>query len=173
MFAPLDRDDRPPRPGPNVEIKRLKANHQIHVLVLGMIQGYWVHWNGLRSEPCFQDHQTCPGHLRQLPRRWKGYLHCFDLVERVELFLELTPLAVKQVKAVCGQESGWRGVRMSVKRHNGDRTRLTVEVSKLSDNVDRLPAAKDVWPVLAQLWGMVDDVPSPCSTELPSADDFE
>lgn len=172
-MEPLDRQDQPPRSGPAIEIRRLRAGGAATLLCLTNLQGFWTHWNGLRSEPCFRDHSKCPGHLRQLPRRWKGYVHSFDVFDRVDFFQELTPLAVEQIQRVVGKATPLKAMRLSLKRGNGDRTRLKVEVVRMEERLDGLPAGKDVWPVLAKLWGLIGTQENPFSTDLPSANDFQ
>jgi hypothetical protein len=156
MSISLRRQDRPPKPGPEMRIRRLKASQKIVATVLNDLWGCWTHWAGNRSEPCLGDKKTCPGHKRGLPARWKGYLHILDHNNREESFLELTPTAATQLFDQLGTESPLRGNRIQVERMAGDkaRMRITVLTAHLSDV--QLPPAKDPYKTLCSLWGVSD-----------------
>lgn len=148
----LDRDDCPPRPGPAIEIRRLRKSEACTATFLSVLQGFWTHWNGMRSEPCFRNHKECPGHLQQHPRRWKGYIHIHDDKLREEQFLELTPIAAKSLLNIVGLNTTLRGQRAMIQRMNGNKARLTVQLLTPVGPGIIMPAAKDVYPILANLW---------------------
>jgi hypothetical protein len=153
---PIDRQDRPPKPGPAFEIVRLRASQRIVISCLGELWGVYTHWNGRCSEPCFKDHKKCPGHRRGLPRRWKGYLHASNHVNWEEFFLELTPLAASCLLAQCPKQVPLRGQQLEIVRGKGDRARLAVTVLPSHGPGVQLPKAKDPYPLLAKLWGIDD-----------------
>src|SRR5262245_10185185 len=94
----LDRSGRPERSGPERFVRRLQANESIACVILSeRIEDYWTHWDGDTTIPCITPHSSCPGHKRNLPRRYKGYLHVWDSRLRAEQFLELTPVAAECV----------------------------------------------------------------------------
>ena len=153
-MGPLDRLDQPPKPGPEIEIRRLRKNESVCFTIMGALEGVYTHWNGMRSEPCFANHRECPGHLKALPRRWKGYIHVHDDRLREEQFLELTPLAAKCLLNSVGHGTVLRGIRLTVTRLNGNKARLTVAVLESVQRGVVMPAPKSVYPVLANLWNL-------------------
>ena len=156
MSEAIDRDDSPPRPGPEMEIKRLRANQSLSVTLLSALWGVWTHWNGRCSEPCYKDHKKCAGHRKGYPRRWKGYIHAIDHASREEIFVELTPLACQCLLRQLGSATRLRGQVVRIKRLGGDRARLEVFVMPPHPEHLQLPKEKDPYPILAKLWGIAD-----------------
>jgi hypothetical protein len=155
MTGQLNRQDRPPKSGPDLWIRRLKKKQWVIVTILcDSIWGVYVHWNGSKTEPCFEDKKKCPGHARQLPLRWKGYLHVWDHERKEECFLELTPLSAEQLLEQLGQLCGMRGSRCRVERMDGDKARLRVTLLGAGDHHGELPAEKSPLPTLSKLWGI-------------------
>lgn len=158
-MLPINRANEPPRPGPEMQVVRLKAGQELHATVLSdALWGCYVHWNGSRSEPCYADKKQCPGHKRGLPLRWKGYLHVVDNHRQTECFLELTPLAADQLIAQVGTGEPLRGQRLSMRRMSGDKARLKVTLLAHHTAVSKaeLPRAKDPYATLVKLWGIAD-----------------
>jgi hypothetical protein len=143
----------PPAPGPDVEIRRLKAGQKLTFTVYSeSFWGCWVHWNGQTTEPCFEDVKKCAGHLRQLPLRWKGYLHGFEHERSKDIFLEFTALAAQQLLSFFEHAALLRGKRFSVSRMQGDKSRLRVQPLATVEHANSLPDAKSPLSVLAKLW---------------------
>lgn len=158
-MLPINREDRPPRPGPEMQIVRLKSGQELHCTVISpALWGCYVHWAGNRSEPCYADKQKCPGHKKGLPIRWKGYIHVIDNHKQKECFLELTPLSADQLLGQIGSGEPLRGQRLSVRRMAGDKARLKVSLLAHHTAVSsaELPLAKDPYKTLAKLWGISD-----------------
>ena len=156
----FNRSDRPPRSGPEMLIRRLKASQSIHCTVLSQsLWGVWTHWNGARSEPCYAEKKECPGCKRGLPKRWKGYLHVVDNMANSTMFLELTPSAAEKILAVLGEADSLRGNRMKVARLAGDKARLVVELMLPFKDVDSLPKSQDPYCTLKKLWGIEEKSP--------------
>lgn len=154
-MQPLNRQNRPPDPGPEMLILRLRAGQRIVATILSKaLWGVWTHWAGKRSEPCFGDKADCPGHKRGLPLRWKGYLHVFDHTKKKEGFLELTPVSAESLLDQVGNDSPLRGERIQVIRGGGDKARLTVELLAAIKEGVVLPPEKDPEKTLRALWGI-------------------
>lgn len=143
----------PPAPGPDMEIRRLKAGQKITFTVYSsQFWGVWVHWNGSRTEPCFEDVKRCPGHLRQLPLRWKGYLHGFEHERSRDIFLEFTALAAQQLLSFFDSDALLRGKRFNIMRMQGDKSRLRVQPLATVEHASSLPDGKSPLDVLSKLW---------------------
>lgn len=154
----LNRQDQPPRGGPEMWILRLKAKQSRTLAILSVsLWGTWTHWNGQCSEPCFVEKKACSGCKRGLPKRWKGYLHCWDYHEKREVFLELTPMAADAVLVQCGEGAPLRRNRIQMARGDGDNTRLKVTILSAVPLDVLLPEPKDPKKTLEKLWG-IDDV---------------
>ena len=161
-MLPLNRQNHPPRGGPSMPIRRVKAGQRKQFAILSRsLWGVWTHWNGKQSEPCYQEKKQCGGCKRGLPKRWKGYLHAYDFMDKEECFLELTPLACDQLLAQAGDKEPLRGNRVLVERGAGNKARLTVTMLTPVQSVSSLPAEKDPQSALQKLWGVDDTVAYP------------
>lgn len=148
----------PPRPGPELRLVRLREKERGTFVVLGPLWGCYTHWNGQRSEPCFGDSKSCPGHRRGLPVRWKGYLHVIWTEKREECFLEVTPLAAGDLlNVIGGKDAPMRGVRVQIERGAGNKARLRVTLLPAMPKTDHLPQSKDPEEILKDLWNRNDD----------------
>lgn len=156
-MSDLNRDDRPPRIPKTMHLRRLKAGERFHGILLAPLWGVWTHWNGNRSEPCFKKKVSCPGHRKGLPSKWKGYFHVWNLLERAEEFLEVSPVAADQILDCLTTGHPARGHRVTILRGNGTKARLKVEVNESVPDAESLPQPKDPNKTLRRLWGIADD----------------
>lgn len=147
----IDFDNCPPDPGPQLRIERVRANRSLEFVILSDIFGLWTHWLGDESQPCFKG-KPCPHCKRELPRRWKGYLHALFTNKKGQGFVELTPLTARKIMDLCGTETALRGYRIKIWRHAGDKAHLGVEMLPPCEIKGKLPDAQDPWTVLAKLW---------------------
>jgi hypothetical protein len=115
-----------------------------------------VHWAGNHTEPCFAETKVCPGHRRGLPLKWKGYLYVADQVLREQQFLELPPLAAKDLLNWFYPQTDLRGQCVIVQRGDGKKARLKIEPQGPWDEESCGPLAKDKDPIitLCRLWGL-------------------
>jgi hypothetical protein len=121
----LSREDRPPDPGPKHQILRVPPNSRIDFLCFSTAwEGYWMHWEGLRSSPCFRDRETCTGCERKKPRKWRGYVYGITLPGRDPYWLELTPGMAHQLLEQDSQKLRGRVIQCS--RGNGKKATPTV-----------------------------------------------
>jgi len=149
-----------PRPGPSFEIVRLKAGMALDGFICSdQLWGYMTHWivRGRKgfSVECTKGKKTCRCESDELPTRWKGYFHCWDVRRSREVFLEITPFVADELlKNVQGRES-FRGLKFKATRGRGadnSRLNLTIYPYQTSEN---LPASKDPRPYLEALWALV------------------
>jgi hypothetical protein len=149
------RENNPPPPGPEFQIKRLRANQEITLLVASpSIWGFWVHWVGERSEPCWKDKKRCSGCRTGKPIRWKGYLFGVDQEARTALYLEITPQAARNLSDALPGTGSFRGKLLRFRRLAGDRARMLVSQVSSQDLSDKVMADRDPYPTLAKLWGL-------------------
>jgi len=166
----LDQMPGMPAPGPDFEIVRLKASQTRHFIALGnRIVTYRTHWDQKHSQtiPCFTPHEDCDGHRRKLPQRAKGYLHVWRVLtsdagikERIEGFLEFTPVSANDLCAAVQRSQELRGVAFSVTRLNGAKAHLRVAVfSDFPVKMGELPEVKSPYESVMRMWGFLDFPP--------------
>lgn len=162
-----NRPGRPPAPGPREPITRVKQRQRIVVVVLSST--WWdivVHWDptAKRSFPCTTPTSQCEYHQRELPSRWRGYLHVllFEGNKRVETFLELTPGLAEEIENQLGEGADLRGQRWELERGNGDKARITLSIKAHWSAVSKEELAPERSPEmeLMRLWGMIKRKPS-------------
>jgi hypothetical protein len=154
-LSSLNRSAAPQESGPEVWVKRLRANEACLVVVLSdKADGFLSHWTGKYSTLCTQPTSECEGHQRGDPQRWRAYIHCLDLGTGKEFFLEMTKGAFEQMQIQLDSAQTWRGMRLNVKRMSGDASRLKVEILAPWANVSSkpLPVAKDPEQSLRNLY---------------------
>jgi len=152
----------PPKPGPRIEIVRLKANQTAELTIYSpAVHGIWTHWIGSVSAPCWEPRAKCEHCKNNAPRRWKGYLFCWHQGLSDNIFIELTPASTKSIMDVVGPVASLRGYRMFLQRGNGDKAWLKVVLRSRFQDVSDSVMPDDVSPekTLRQLWGVSDDSP--------------
>jgi hypothetical protein len=152
----INRCDTPPRPGPDLRIYRVKQPGTFLFICLSRsLWGCWTHWSGNESIPCTGENSECYGHARGMPKRWKGFLHCFAADGKTEVFLELTPSAAEQINFQVEKGFDLRGSRLQVTRGQGGKhSRLKVVVLPCPSDRKDLPLEKDPMLTLGRLWEM-------------------
>jgi hypothetical protein len=154
----VDFDDNIPKVGPELFILRMKADRRLTFQLWGTrIRGIWTHWSGPKSIPHFRDESICPGCLQGKPTRWKGYLHCYCVEMRQEVFLELTPASARSLRDQIHDPANMRGGVIQVKRGTGDNGRLYISILSHVPNVEALPKEKDPRPSILKLWGISEE----------------
>jgi hypothetical protein len=147
-------DDSIPARGPELFIKRLKGGESRMYTVLGtQIRGIWVHWNPTSSQSEPHHHDNCPACKKEMPKRWKGFLHCWDDASHQEIFLELTPTSASAVMTAILGDNLLRGTVMTVSRGPKANSRLNVHVQVYRRDEKALPREKDPRLSILKLWG--------------------
>lgn len=149
----------PPEPGPEFKIVQLRGNEAVDGVILSpAVWGVMTHWNTMagpkgRSERCTKVKGHCSGCERELPSRWKGYVHYFDFEKKAEAFLEITPEAFKKLEREAPPGVTLRGLRLRAKRSSSSvHGRLNVELGLFHGKIDSLPPPRDPEPILETLW---------------------
>lgn len=147
----------PPRSGPELYILRLGASESLTFHCFSrQCFGIWVHFDQIvhRSQPHYTDEGECDGCLRQLPKRWKGFLHCWCVEKKQQVFVELTPASAG---ALIGQQATGetlRGKGIFLQRTKGKNGRLHVRILPGQIDPQSMPEEIDVLPSLLKLWGI-------------------
>lgn len=147
--------DAPPPAGPQIWVKRLKANEKwACVICSSKITGLWIHWfpNQRKTEPCWQERQRCPGCKSKVVRKWKGYLHVLHPSSKKQWFLELTPWSAQAILNQLEPGYDLRGLRLDLQRGDGDKARMVVNVKPPFPGQGEVPLEKYVVETLEQLW---------------------
>lgn len=146
--------DEIPDEGPELFMLRIKGNQKFTMNVYGTkIRGIWYHWLNGSSEPHYEPSHACPGCKIAQNKKWKGYLHCFCVEMRQEVFLELTQAAAKSLKHQLGNISNMRGQIFQIKRTSSDNGRLFIVVCGPHSQPENLPKEKDPRASLLALYG--------------------
>lgn len=156
----LELQPVPPKEGPEIYILRLKGSEGFTFTVYSdAIFGIWVHWSGDRSAPHYTDAKRCPGCGRDEPKRWKGFLHCYCIEKKQEVFLELTPASANSLTDQLAVGELLRGQGLFVKRTKGDNGRLLIRVLNAHPDPKSLPQALDPQVSIMSLWGIRQKAP--------------
>jgi len=141
-------------------IVKVGANEVVVCIILSVrVWGYATHWNGSRTVRCTGQRPKCE--LCNNPAfstRDKGLVLIANTQGQMRGFLELTPLAWKQVEGMASSViSGLRGKVIQVRRENSNKKgRLLVEyVTEYSGDI-ALPADRDPEPTLRRIHGLPD-----------------
>jgi hypothetical protein len=147
----------PPASGPEIYIYRLAAQETLTFHVFSReLFGIWVHWDryNKRSTPHYSDTGNCDGCQRELPKRWKGFLHTWCVEKKQQLFLELTPASANALKAQLATGETLRGKGIFVQRTKGKNGRLLVRVLPGQIDPQAMPEELDPLRSLMAIWGI-------------------
>jgi len=154
-MADLNRDDNIPKAGPKWWIERVgKAQECLFTVFSKTVWGVWTHWCLYGSQPCYGCTAKCDGCKQRLPKRWKGYLHCYDHHNKRQCFLEITPIVAESIRDQIGEGQPWRGFRLKMKRGNGPKARIKVEVLAALPSGPQLVDERCPEETLLKLWQM-------------------
>ena len=151
-------DDEIPEDGPELFMLRIKGNQKYTMNVYGQkIRGIFYHWIGRSSQPHYEPSHECPGCKIAQNKKWKGYLHCYCVEMRQEVFLELTVAAAKSLKTQLGNIPNLRGSIFQIKRTTSDNGRLFISILAPHSQPHLLAAERDPRSSLLALYGFSKD----------------
>lgn len=161
-------ENTPPTSGPEIYIYRLGAAESLtfHVFSRALF-GIWVHWDryNKRSTPHYSDTARCDSCQRELPKRWKGFLHVWCVEKKQQLFLELTPSSANALQSQLASGETLRGKGVFVQRTKGKNGRLLIRVLPGSIDPQTMPEELDPLRSIMALWGIHPQAPG--GMELP------
>jgi hypothetical protein len=148
----IARQDRPPEVTRVIRIHSVgPTDHFSGAILSDSLYGFWTHWDGRQTRPCWKGQAHCDGCDRELPQRWKGLIELWEM-GKPSFFVELTPLAAKEfLERLHGAEM--RGVRINVQRERHHR-RAPLRIVFLDRYAGQLPKAHDPWATLEVIWGL-------------------
>lgn len=118
----------------------------------------FTHWNPgtKRTEPCVQGKKLCPGHLANMPLRYKAYLHMYAPHTKTEFFVELTALACERLEVACEGHTSLRGLLLQFKREYNDKraTVITTLLGRWTHEDVLLPQPKTPEITLSAIFGI-------------------
>lgn len=135
-------------------VERVRPGARLHLIILSeALWGLEAHWTGNRTIECSGKANGCRGCAMELPKRWKGGMHVWDLTRKESYFVELTPAAARKLMATAAKDEPLRGLKIDLFRSgqaiNG---RLLVEVIGGRVSTKSLPPEQDPQFVLRWLW---------------------
>lgn len=147
-------NDDVPKLGVEVYVFRMPKERTLTFTAWGdTIRGFDVHWLGDRTAMHFEPAAECEHCLKNLPSKWKGYLHVFCVELRQEVFLEFTKVTANGFKLQVPNSEHLRGCVFQIKRGKSANSRMDIRMlSPLAPDVV-LPPAKDPRPVILKLYG--------------------
>jgi hypothetical protein len=151
LFARCDEPPNLPRVTP---IKKIGDTDSIKVIVLATkLFGVWTHWNGDNTVPCLAHSHPdeCPYH--QMPKRWKGFLHCWNDYLNTTFFVEVTDLAAQKLTAELPEGRPLRGAKFVLGRERQTRKApISVSYQGHYEGPKQLPREETPEVTLAALW---------------------
>jgi hypothetical protein len=153
MIAIL-RDDEIPKPPNVLWIATPKAGKTLRYLCYApKHDGYWTHWTGKVTLPCFGDPRRCHGECNPETRRWYGFIHAWGNTENKQVFLQLTPGAVRSLRSQLAPAASLRGLSIDVSRGNGRNAHVSIHLAELVvRDPNRLPPWIDSEPSVRHFW---------------------
>jgi len=124
------------------------------VILSPFVMGYDTHWTSGRTMPCTKRTGHCKGCEVHAPYKWIGWLHCLEIGQKEEFFLELTDHAFYDAERARGAHATYRGLSVIWIRKRSSMKSPVVCTLINPDSIDndRLPPSKDVEPALRVAW---------------------
>jgi hypothetical protein len=161
----FNRCDDPPRLNRVTPVRRVTGADRFEVMIVSeKHEGFWQHWMNKRAEACIGGSKLCPWCLQKYPlNKWSGFLHCSTPYGEDHHFLELTRLAIEDLKKMIGDRPNFRGLIISVQRErkqNNSPFRIVV-VGEVPAH-RQIPKVRSVVPTLQRLWASGSPVQVQC-----------
>lgn len=161
-MRPIDWDDNPSFPvRHSIHVYSVPPNTVTTIRFLGEAQGVWTHWLKIRSlERPAPHYKTDCDHCKGDKKRWKAYIAALrwqpgQKSTWTNVVCELTQLAYNELSEQT-DVTKLRGKVVELERgktSSGMHCRFVEEATR---DLNHLPAAFDVMPILLQLWGLAE-----------------
>jgi len=151
-------NDDVPKPGPEVYVLRMPADRTITFVAWGdKLRGFDVHWLGNRTAMHFEPAEECEHCLKNLPSKWKGYLHVYAVELKQEFFLEFTKITASAFQHQVANPDHLRGCTFRLKRGKSKNSRMSIIILAPVTVETALPPEKDPRPCILRLYGYSDN----------------
>lgn len=156
----LDPQLRAPRPGPKIDFWTPENKTPEPVVCLShAIVAHQVHFDR-RTLPCFREVnqlgevvRSCERCDKQVPIRWRGYLHVLRVHLGAYVFLCIPPGAGYTLQEQYGLDFDYRGLILKIHRVGGSKNKpLVVELDQHAGRRTGYPEALDPTPYLATIF---------------------
>jgi hypothetical protein len=143
----LSECDTPVRKNGVLYIERLTGGQsRKYVIYSPHLKGFFTHYTGDKTVPCFKDHTKCPGGHKQENRRQYFLLHAWSTEKKRQVFVYLTPLAADQLLNQKPDGCTFRGRWLSLSRTASDQGRLNASLGEAYHSHETLPEEADPYP---------------------------
>lgn len=150
-------NDQTPKGGIEVYVYRMPAAETKTFTAWGdQIKGFDVHWLGDRTAMHFDPAEECEHCLKNLPKKWKGYLHVYCSELHQEVFLEFTARSAESFKMQVSNPEHLRGCVFQLKRGKTKNARMDVRILTPVAVDVVLPSGKDPRRHILKLYGYSD-----------------
>lgn len=131
-------------------VERLKGGDtQKFIVVSNQLYGFYTHWTGAKTVPCWENHELCEGGHTENTLRENYFLQCWSCKSNKAVFLYLTPEARNQFFAQTDAKKGYQGITIVVRRTGAKNGRLMIELDQYAD--PKLVRCKELDPYLSVL----------------------
>jgi hypothetical protein len=131
-------------------VERLKGGEEKKLVITGKrVYGFFTHWTGTRTVPCWENHDLCEGGHTENTLRENYFLQCWSLNSNKGVFLYLTPEAERMFTAQIESGKTILGLTLRVRRTGAKNGRLIVELDQYAE--PRIIRAKELDPYLSVL----------------------
>lgn len=130
------------------------TDRDVAVVVLSQdVTGVYVHYYNHRTRPCLASRDLCEGCDLRYPRRWKGYLACWDKSRGRLCLAQLTQEAFLRTAGLHALRGKLRGCVLRLTRAGASRnSRVNAQVKPVTWEEGLLPPAFDVKAALERIW---------------------
>jgi hypothetical protein len=131
-------------------VERLKGGEESKLVVCSnKVYGFYTHWTGSRTVPCWENHDLCEGGHTENSLRENYFVQCWSQKKNKQVFLYLTPEARNQFFAQMEGNKSFLGQTIVVRRTGAKNGRLLVELAQYAE--PKLIRVKELDPYLSVL----------------------
>lgn len=131
-------------------VDKLKGGEEGKYLICSnKVYGFFSHWTGQRTVPCWENHDLCEGGHNENTLRENYFLQCWSMQKNKGVFLYLTPEARNQFYAQVETTKSFNGLTIVVKRTGAKNGRLNVELAQYVE--PKILRVKELDPYLSVL----------------------
>lgn len=141
-------------------IRRAPASGRMPIVIVSPVPlGMRIHYFKGSSTPHLK--VGCPACKAGHRSRWKGYLLAVSTADEQQIIWEYPANCGLRVKGALNEYGGLRGQMVIVsrlsERVNGE---VSCQFKGISPQAHRLPPAEPIWPLIAKIMGLLEEVPA-------------